>query len=61
MRNRGRCLVDVSSDGDRRVVDICLTLIMSKPRSVSLSEMACAGVFIGRWRITALMGFRDFG
>jgi hypothetical protein len=61
MRNRGRFLDRVPSDGDRRVVDICLTLMMSKPRSISPSEMSCAGVFRGRWRITALTGFRDLG
>jgi hypothetical protein len=38
-----------------------LTLIMSKPRPISPSEMSSAGVFIGRWCIMALMGFRDLG
>jgi hypothetical protein len=56
-----RFLVRIPSDGDLQVVDICLTLMMSKPRSISLSEMSRAGVFIGMWRITALMGFRDLG
>jgi hypothetical protein len=59
--NRGRFLGRAPSDGDRRLVDICLTLIMSKPRSTSPLEMSWAGVFVGRWRITALMGFSDFG
>jgi hypothetical protein len=34
MRNRGRFLDRVPSDGDRRAGDICLTLMMSKPRSI---------------------------
>jgi hypothetical protein len=33
MRKRGRITVDVPSAGDRRIADICLTLIMSKPKS----------------------------
>jgi hypothetical protein len=48
MRNRERCLNRVPSDGDRQVVVICLSLIMSKPRSMSPSEMSWAGVFSGR-------------
>jgi hypothetical protein len=42
------------SDVDRRPANICLTLMMSKPRSTSPSEMFWAGAFGGRWRITAL-------
>jgi hypothetical protein len=61
MRHTGRSFNTVPSDGDRRVVDICLTLMMSKPMSISPSEMSCAGAFKDRWRITALMGFRDLG
>jgi hypothetical protein len=60
MRNRGRLLFWVPSDSDRRVVDICLTLIISKPRSISPSDMSCAWVTIGRLRITDLISFRDF-
>jgi hypothetical protein len=52
MRNRGRFTVDVPSAGDRRVADICLTLITSKPRSTNPSEMSSAGVVNGRFRIT---------
>jgi hypothetical protein len=51
-------LFRVPSDGDRRVVDIFLTRMMSKPRSISPSQMSCAGVFIGRWRIMVLMGLK---
>jgi hypothetical protein len=61
MRYRGIFLDRVLSDGDQWVVDIWLTLMMSKPRSISPSEMSCAGVFRGNWHITALMGFRDLG
>jgi hypothetical protein len=60
-RNKGRFVVWALSDVDRWVVVICLTLIISKPRSISPSEISCAGVFVGRWCITALMGFGDFG
>jgi hypothetical protein len=55
MRNSGRLLFWAPSDSDRRVVDFCLTLIMSKPTFISPSEMSCVGVSIGRWRITVLM------
>jgi hypothetical protein len=61
IRNRGRFMDKAASDVDRRLVDICLTLIMSKPRSIRQSQMSWAGVFDGRWRITAFMGFSDFG
>jgi hypothetical protein len=57
IRKRGRFLGRDLSDGDFWVLVICLTLIMSKPRSVSPSEMSWAGVFKGRWQITALIGF----
>lgn len=60
MRNRGRFFVAVSS-GEPLVVDICLMLIVSKPRLTSPSEMSSAGVLIGRWNITALIGFKDLG
>jgi hypothetical protein len=46
------------SDFDRRLV-ICWTLMVSKPRSTSASEISWAGVLAGRWRMTALMGFSD--
>jgi hypothetical protein len=59
MRNRGRFMFRIPSDGYRRVVDVCLTLMMSKPKSISPSEMSCAGAFIGKWHITAMRGFRD--
>jgi hypothetical protein len=49
------------SGGDRRVAVICSTLITSKPRLTSASDMYSAGVLRGRWRITAFMGFRDLG
>jgi hypothetical protein len=38
-----------------------LTLTTSKPRSTSPSEISCAGVLLGRWRNTALIGFSDLG
>jgi hypothetical protein len=61
MRNRGRFLVvAVSSEDDRRVVVICLTLRTSRLRVTSPSQMSAAGVSIGRWHITAFMGFWDF-
>jgi hypothetical protein len=61
MRNKGRFLVvAVSSEDDRRVVVICLTLRTSKPRFTRPSQMSAAGVSGGRWSITAFMGFWDF-
>jgi hypothetical protein len=53
MRTRGRITVDVPSAGDRRTAEICLTLITSKPRLTSPSELSFAGVVNGRCRITA--------
>jgi hypothetical protein len=61
MRNRGKFFGRAPSDGDRWLVDICLTLIMSKPKSTNLSEMYWTGVFYGRWRITVLLRLSDFG
>jgi hypothetical protein len=61
IRNRGMFLVTDPSVGDGRVDEICLTPIMSKPASISPSEISSAGVSIGRFRNTALVGFRDFG
>jgi hypothetical protein len=39
-RKSGRVKTLVSSGGDRRVVVICVTLITSKPRLTSPSEMS---------------------
>jgi hypothetical protein len=44
IRNKARFLVAVPSEGDRRNVVICLTLITSNPRVTSPSEISCAGV-----------------
>jgi hypothetical protein len=49
-----------SSGDDRRVVVICLTLTTSKPRFTSPSDISCAGVLSGKWRITAFIGFFRF-
>jgi hypothetical protein len=57
----GRFLVVVPWDSDRRVFNICLTLIMTKSKLISPPDMSSMGVLSGRWRITALMGFKDFG
>jgi hypothetical protein len=60
-RNRDCFLVGaISSEDDRHVVIICLTLRTSKPRFTSHSQVSSAGVSVGKWRITAFMGFRDF-
>jgi hypothetical protein len=40
---------------------ICLTLTTSKPSSTSPSEISCAGILLGRWRNTVLIGFNDIG
>jgi hypothetical protein len=61
VRKRGLFTLALPSAGDRRVVDICLTLITSKPRSTNQSEMFSAEVETGRWRITAFIGFCDLG
>jgi hypothetical protein len=45
------------SEGDRRVVVICLTVITSNPRLTSPSDISSAGVLCGRWRITAHRSF----
>jgi hypothetical protein len=42
-RNKDGVICVVPSE-DLRAVEICLTLIMSKPRSTSPSAMSCAGV-----------------
>jgi hypothetical protein len=61
IRKRGRFMVFDPSGGDRRVAVIYFTLITSKPRLLSPSDMYSAGVFYGRWRITTFMGFSDLG
>jgi hypothetical protein len=61
IRKRGRFTGDVSSVGDRRVANICLTLITSKPRSTNPSEMSSTGVIDGRCRMIAFIDFWDLG
>jgi hypothetical protein len=61
MRNRDMFTVIDPSGGDRRVAVIHLALITSKTRLTSPSDMSSAVVFRGRWRIAAIMGFRDLG
>jgi hypothetical protein len=61
MRNRGMFMVVVPSGGEWQMAVICLTLITSKPRLTSPSDVSSAGVLRGRWRITAFMGFRNLG
>jgi hypothetical protein len=43
------------------MVDMCLTLITSKPWFTSPSEMSSAGVDNGRYRIVAFVGSWDLG
>jgi hypothetical protein len=59
-QGKGKVMFEGPSWG-RRAADICLTLMASKPMSTSPSAMSSAGVLIGRWRITALIGFSAFG
>jgi hypothetical protein len=59
-RNKGK-VIGVEPSGDRRAVDICFTLMTSKPRSTSPSAMSFAGVLVGRWQIAALIGFSALG
>jgi hypothetical protein len=59
MRSRGRFTVDGSLAGNRRVADICLTLIMPKPKPTNPSEMSSAGVVNRRCRVTAIISFWD--
>jgi hypothetical protein len=61
MRKRGMFVDRGSSVDDQLVVVICLTLMTSKPRFTSPSDMSSGGVLMGRWRMTALIGFFDFG
>jgi hypothetical protein len=58
---RGMFPAVVPSRGDRRVADVCLTLIRSKPWFTRPSEMSSTGVETGICRITALIGFWDSG
>jgi hypothetical protein len=58
-RNRGK-VMGLEPLRDRRAGDICLTLMTSTSPS-SPSDMSCAGMLLGRWRNTALMGFSDLG
>jgi hypothetical protein len=60
-RKRGMFVDRGSSGDDRRVVVICLTLMTSKPRLTSPSDTSSAWVLMGRWRMTALIGFSDLG
>jgi hypothetical protein len=53
--------VVVLSAGDRRVVNICLTLITSKPKFTHPAEVSSAGAETGRCHITAFIGFWDLG
>jgi hypothetical protein len=48
MGNKRRFLVVVLSEGDQQVVVICLTLMTSKLRFTSPSEMSSVGVLGGR-------------
>jgi hypothetical protein len=46
-RNNGKVICVVPSE-DLLAIDICLTLITSKPWSISPSAVSSAGVFTGR-------------
>jgi hypothetical protein len=48
MTNKGMFMAVVPAGGDWRVAVICLTLITSKPRLSSLSDMSSAGILKGR-------------
>jgi hypothetical protein len=58
---RGMLTVVVLFACDRRVIDIFLSLITSKPRFTNPTEMSSAGVENGRCRITAYTGLWDVG
>jgi hypothetical protein len=58
---KGIFTVVVPSAGDRRVVNIYLTLITSKARFTNPPEMSFAGVETGRCRIIVLLGSCDVG
>jgi hypothetical protein len=47
IRKNERFIMDVPSAGDRRVLDICLTLIKSKQRFTNPFELSSAGVVKG--------------
>jgi hypothetical protein len=60
-RNKGRfskCLCPV---GALQLVVNSLTLMTLKPKPSSLLEISSAGVSGGRWQITVLIGFSEFG
>jgi hypothetical protein len=61
IRKRGRFMDFDPSGGDRRVAVFCLTLITSKPRLASESDMSSAGVLCDRWCIAVFMCFSDLG
>jgi hypothetical protein len=50
-----------SSRGVIRFEDICLTLLTSKPSSISASSISSAGVLEGRCLMTAFYRFLGFG
>jgi hypothetical protein len=60
-RKREVFTVVVPSAGDRRVVDICLTLLTSKEKFTNPSEMSSAEAETGRCRVTVLIAFWDLG
>jgi hypothetical protein len=55
IRKRRMFTVVVPSARDQQVVDICLTLITSKPKFTNPSEMSSVGVENRRCRIIAFM------
>jgi hypothetical protein len=61
IRKRGKFMVFASSGTDHRVSVFRLTLTTSNTSLTSPSYMPSAGVFCGRWRIAAFIGFSDFG
>jgi hypothetical protein len=61
IRKRGMFTVVVPFGINRQVVDICLMLLISKPRFTNTSEMSSAGVMNGRCHIRAFVGCWDLG
>jgi hypothetical protein len=59
--NKGRFSKSVFPFGAVRLVINCLALMTLKPQSSRLLEISSAGVSVGRWRITALIVFSEFG
>jgi hypothetical protein len=59
-RNKTK-IMGFESSVDRRAEDISLTLMTSKPRSTSPSDISFAEVLPGRWRNTEFTGFSDIG